>query len=176
VYVQASRLKTCATSLLTGFETPRSPVGRGNFHMDKTLFFWGIGALIFFKVTFDGVFGEYRALSISASILLGIMVSVSIYYTRNWYAQIFDKDTVENPSFPFKYLLAMCVVATINVFLAKSIVFGFSKRLNSELGGELLFDGNQLNSTITFVLLVIAPIAAHCISSIIASANLEEMK
>jgi hypothetical protein len=41
VYVQASRLKTCATSLLIGLQTPRSPVGEYHRMIRiSTLLFW----------------------------------------------------------------------------------------------------------------------------------------
>lgn len=133
------------------------------------LFFWLIGAFVYFKIGLD--FAFYRDVSIVGALLLAIMFGLSLLATSYMYATNMGKHLArirlnQDTQFYPLTLGVYAAAAAVNVVLGKMLVFGFSKNLNRELGNDLLFRFRyHTDETMVFALLIVAPITLHYILS-----------
>ena len=136
--------------------------------MNRLLLFWGLGSFVFFKIVFDVSF--YREdVSVLAALLLGVMVSISVYVSTHFYATKMGvhiaRIRFKQPSNYLAQTIKIWLIAAIsNIFLGKGIVFGFAKEFNRALGGDLLFRftySQYEERCMIFIGLVIIPVTVH---------------
>lgn len=133
---------------------------------------WAFGAFLYFKIGLD--FAFYREISVLGALLLGVMVGISAFAASYYYAVHMGTHLARvrfgGPSSFFKAALKIWILMVIaDIAVAKGIVFGFSKNLNNELGGDLLFRGRSYTDEgLLFSVLVIVPITLHFVSVLYA--------
>lgn len=136
--------------------------------MASILLLWAFGSFVLFKVVLDVAFS--RDVTVTASLLLGIMVAISVFASGYFYATKMGvhlaKIRLGRPSSFFGSAFSVWLVtALLNVGVGKAIVFGFSKKFNREFGGDLLFQGSyNTDEGILFSMLIIIPVTLHFIS------------
>lgn len=127
---------------------------------------WGVGAMIFFKVAMDAAF--YKDISIIGSALLALMVAATLFISAGFYAVKFGQHQARvllgtASNFLFACLPIWIVTVLSNIILGKLIVFGFSKKLNRDLGGDVFYDLGRsfLDESLLFAAIIAIPITLH---------------
>ncbi|MDA0787680.1 MAG: hypothetical protein O3B37_15475 [Proteobacteria bacterium] len=139
--------------------------------MILVLILWGFLSFVFFKIGLDASFG--RDSTVIATMLLGVLVAASVFVTSFYYAARLGRHLAlvrmgQPTSLFFPMLATWGIAVAANIVVGKAIIFGFSKRLNRELGGDLLFDfGYRFDEGIIFAILVIIPITVHFLISLL---------
>ncbi len=132
------------------------------------LVIWPFGAFLFYKVAFDMAY--FHDLTLVAAILLGVTAGVSILVSTNFHARAegrylarlrFGADTrFLGPAFG-----VFAVNALAFAVLSRLIVFGFSKRLDAEIGDFMDMFGRYGSSAredyLLFLLICTAPLLVH---------------
>ena len=133
----------------------------------RGLFFWFLGAFIFYKVSFDAAF--YKDISIIAALILAVIFTIIIHYNSFFYAMKMGihlaRKNFSQPSIYFFLSAPIFFISSAAICLvSKVIVYGFSKDLNKNLGGEIFFDlasRSYKAETLVFIAISIAPIILH---------------
>lgn len=133
---------------------------------------WAVGSLIFFKVALDAGFS--RDVSIIGAALLGLMTAVSVLISARFYAaklgrHQFRKLYGDPPNFLLACFPVWAIATFSNIVLGKLIVFGFSKKLNGNLGGSVLLDYGRFShfdDRLLFAIVIAIPITVHLVMTV----------
>lgn len=135
---------------------------------------WIVGSMVFYKVALDAAF--VRDVSIIAAAILGFMVTTSAHVSAWFYAIPFDRHRARvilgTPSnFLVACLPIWVLTALSNIVLGKLIVFGFSKRLNTELGRDVFYDlgRSSIDESFLFAAIIGIPITVHLITILLSA-------
>jgi hypothetical protein len=131
-----------------------------------------VGSFIFYKVALDASF--YLDVTVIASLLMGVMTTTTVYASSSFYATqsgayLARKRLGEGSGFFGPAFSIWVVTALVDVVLAKLLVFGFSKRLNANLGGSLFFSVSRIEETLLFSAIVATPLVLHLVMVIYAT-------
>ena len=134
---------------------------------------WAVGSFVYFKVSLDAAFRSDA--TVTAALLLGVLTAVTIYFNGFFYAtklgQHLARVRLGKASGFFGPALSVWAVSAVaNSLMAKLLIFGFSKRLNRELGNDILFDSYRAEEGILFLALVLVPLVLQ-LFLVVISAN-----
>lgn len=134
--------------------------------MTSVIGLWGFSSFIFFKIALDFALGA--TVAITCAMLLGLIVGCTIFQGMRFYAFAAGKHFArikfgQRSSYFLSVFKVWLIIAISNILLAKMIVFGFSKELNSVLGRDLLFDFSDyyLQENLIFSAVIIFPVTLH---------------
>ena len=95
------------------------------------------------------------------------MVAISVFASSYFYAiksgTHLARVAMGTPSsYLFSIALVWLLTTAANIILAKILVFAFSKRLNNDLGYDLMFrGGSRTDEALTFCAIVAVPAIVH---------------
>lgn len=141
--------------------------------MGPIMFFWWLGSFVFFKVALDASFSQDT--SVVSTVLLGAMVAISVFLSGYFYSTKMlvhlARVRLGEESRFFSSTRGVWILSVLaNICLGKAIIFGFSKNLNRDVGGGLLFDFGRYGreDALLFAALISIPITFHYLTILIS--------
>ncbi len=134
---------------------------------------WGVASFVYFKVSLDASFRS--DVTVIAAALLGVLTAVTVYFSGFFYATKLGKHIARvrlgKASGFFGRALSVWVLGAVaSSLMAKLLIFGFSKRLNRELGNDVLYDSYRVEEGLLFTALILVPLVLQ-LFLVVFSAN-----
>jgi len=134
---------------------------------------WGVASFVYFKVSLDASFRS--DVTVIAAALLGVLTAVTVYFSGFFYATKLGKHIARvrlgKASGFFGPALSVWVLGAVaSSLMAKLLIFGFSKRLNRELGNDVLYDSYRVEEGLLFTALILVPLVLQ-LFLVVFSAN-----